>query len=176
MENTKIVVTAEMSVQALIDAGVVTLSQLQGFADRKAAGAKRTAAASDRKAFADEVYDIMCSEPQIAEWKNGKILKQWFPNGKSQDVEVENARKKRHSLISRALADLASDGRIVKHNKTNTASGTFYTVVEVPAKDVEVPGSEMTLAEALDILNEEEENAFNEEVFAQDEVADALSK
>ena len=163
--TTTIVVTAEMTVQSLIDAGVVTLSQLQGFADRKAAGAKRTAAAADRAAFAEEVFEIM-SEASDAKWKNGKILKQWLPGGKSQDEETEKARVKRHQEISRALRDLASDGRIVKHNNTNTASGTFYTVVV----------TEMTLEEALEILCLEEEEAYLEQQIAEDEVSDALSK
>lgn len=129
-------VTPEMTVQQLIDAGVITLVQLQSFADRKAAGATRGAASADRAAFAEEVWSIVLEQP-TAQWKNGKILKQWYPNGKEDDAELEKARVKRHQQISRALADLVSDGRLVKQRKGSSASGTFYTVVEakVPAAD-----------------------------------------
>ena len=138
-------VTPEMTVQQLIDAGVITLVQLQSFADRKAAGATRGAASADRAAFAEEVWSIVLEQP-TAQWKNGKILKQWYPNGKEADAELEKARVKRHQQISRALADLVSDGRLVKERKGSSASGTFYTVVAdripAPADEADDSGDE----------------------------------
>lgn len=131
-------VTHEMTVQQLIDAGVITLVQLQSFADRKASGASRGAASPDRAAFAEEVWSIVLEQP-TAQWKNGKVLKQWYPNGKEADAELEKARVKRHQQISRALADLVSDGRLVKQRKGSSASGTFYTVVETKVPVAEAP-------------------------------------
>ena len=138
-------VTPEMTVQQLMDAGVITLAQLQGFANRKAAGATRGAASPDRAAFAEEVWSIVLEQP-TAQWKNGKVLKQWYPDGKQADDELEKARVKRHQQISRALADLVSDGRLVKQRKGTSASGTFYTVVAdripAPADEADDSGDE----------------------------------
>ena len=138
-------VTPEMTVQQLMDAGVITLAQLQGFANRKAAGATRGAASPDRAAFAEEVWSIVLEQP-TAQWKNGKVLKQWYPDGKQADAELEKARVKRHQQISRALADLVSDGRLVKQRKGTSASGTFYTVVAdripAPADEADDSGDE----------------------------------
>ena len=138
-------VTPEMTVQQLMDAGVITLAQLQGFANRKAAGATRGAASPDRAAFAEEVWSIVLEQP-TAQWKNGKVLKQWYPDGKQDDAELEKARVKRHQQISRALADLVSDGRLVKQRKGTSASGTFYTVVAdripAPADEADDSGDE----------------------------------
>lgn len=138
-------VTPEMTVQQLMDAGVVTLAQLQGFANRKAAGATRGAASPDRAAFAEEVWSIVLEQP-TAQWKNGKVLKQWYPDGKQADPEAEKGRVKRHQQISRALADLVSDGRLVKARKGESASGTFYTVVAdripAPADEADDSGDE----------------------------------
>jgi hypothetical protein len=117
-----------MTVQDLIDNEIVTLAQLQGFANRKAAGG-RGAANPDRAGFAEEVYAILIENPK-AEWKNGAVLKTWFPNGKEADAELEKQRVERHRQISRALADLTSDGRLVKERKGESASSTFYRVVE----------------------------------------------
>ena len=56
------------------------------------------------------------------------MLKNWF-SGKQADAELEKQRVKRHQEISRALADLAKDGRIMKDRSGESASTTFYTVV-----------------------------------------------
>lgn len=118
-------VTAETTVQALIDAGL-TLAQLQCLVNAKQSGASTT---TDRAAFAHEVYAMMLEQP-TAQWKNGTLLKVWFPNGKEADAEMEKQRVKKHQMISRALADLASDGYITKERSGNSASTTFYKVVE----------------------------------------------
>ena len=120
-------ITPEMTVQTLIDAGL-TLTQLQAMVNAKANGGRATAN-EDRAAFASEVYAIMCENPS-ANWKNGALLKTWFPNGKEQDADLEKLRVKRHQQISRALSDLAQDGLITKERSGQSASTTFYKVVE----------------------------------------------
>ena len=142
MATNPITITADMTVQTLIDEGVVTLTQLQAYANAKASGG-RGASATDRTAFADEVFAIMCENPQQA-WKNGILLKTWFPNGKEQDADLEKLRVKKHQAISRALADLTADGRLVKDRSGDSASTTFYKVVEsaIPAQADEAPADE----------------------------------
>ena len=121
--TTTTIVTAETTVQTLIDAGV-TLAQLQALVDRKSSPA---GANVERGAFAEEIYALMLENP-TAQWKNGGLLKNWF-SGKQADAELEKQRVKRHQEISRALADLAKDGRITKDRSGESASTTFYTVV-----------------------------------------------
>lgn len=135
-------ITPEMTVQDLVDAGIVTIAQLQCYANAKASGA-RGASSQDRAVFAEEVYAILLEQP-TAEWKNGKVLKNWFPNGKEEDPEMEKLRVKKHQEISRALADLTKDGRLVKERKGSSASGTFYKVVEakMPQPEGEDSGDE----------------------------------
>ena len=135
-------ITPEMTVQDLVDAGIVTIAQLQCYANAKASGG-RGASSQDREVFAEEVYAILIEQPQI-EWKNGKVLKNWFPNGKESDPEMEKLRVKKHAQISRALADLTKDGRLVKERKGSSASGTFYKVVEakMPQPEGEDNGDE----------------------------------
>ena len=133
MTTTTLTVTAETTVAQMIEAGV-TLSQLQALVTRAASGEP----SSDRAEFAEEVYAIMCDQPH-ANWKNGIILKTWFPNGKESDAEREAARVKRHQMISRALADLTKDGRITKERSGNSASSTFYKLVEA-----KLPAAEST--------------------------------
>ena len=60
------IVTAETTVQTLIDAGV-TLAQLQALVDRKSSPA---GANVERAAFAEEIYALMLENP-TAQWKNG---------------------------------------------------------------------------------------------------------
>ena len=143
MATTTTTITPDMTVQALIDAGL-TLPQLQRMVNAAAQGATISATGS-RQEFAEEVYAILIERP-TAEWKNGEVLKTWFPNGKEQDAELEKARVKRHQEISRALSDLVSDGRLVKERKGSSASGTFYKVVEAkmpqPEDAADVDGDE----------------------------------
>lgn len=121
---TNITVTPDMTVQTLIDAGV-SLARIQALL----AAPSAPAASSSRKDFAEEVYQIVCANPS-QNWKNGDILKTWFPAGKCADAEMEKLRVKRHQEIGRALADLASEGRLVKERNGDSASSTFYKVVE----------------------------------------------
>ena len=124
--TTTITVTPATTVQALLDAGL-SLASLQSLVNAAASGV--SGASSSRKEFAEEVYAILVASPST-EWKNGDVLKTWYPGGKSSDAEVEKARVKRHQEIGRALADLAAEGRLVKECKGDSASGTFYKVVE----------------------------------------------
>ena len=167
MANETLTVTADMTIQTLIDAGIVTLAQLQSYANAKAAGG-RGGSNPDRAAFAQEVFQIMLEQPQL-EWKNGKVLKTWFPNGKETDVELEKLRVKKHGAISRALADLVKDGMIVKDRKGSSASGTFYKVADahIPAPETDDSGEgeelELLVPEAQDNVIDLEENDSYEE-------------
>jgi hypothetical protein len=128
-----ITVTPDMTVQTLIDAGI-SLSRIQALFDAKSP----SASSSNRTAFAEEVYAILLTNP-TAEWKNGSVLKTWFPSGKCSDAAEEKLRVKKHQEIGRALADLAADGRLVKDRNGDSASSTFYKVVEsrIPAVEPE---------------------------------------
>ena len=130
---TTITITADMTVQNLIDAGI-SLARIQALVNAPAA----PAASSSRSAFAEEVYQIVCANPG-QNWKNGDVLKTWFPAGKCADAAMEKLRVKRHQEIGRALADLAADGRMVKDRSGDSASTTFYKVVEskMPAADIQ---------------------------------------
>jgi predicted transcriptional regulator len=105
----------------------ITQSQIQSLINATQRKSKRLNSSNNRASFMEEVFALMLQQPNV-EWKNGKILKNWYPNGKSSDEEIEKARRKMHSEISRALQDLTKAGRIVKKNNTNTSSGTFYTI------------------------------------------------
>jgi hypothetical protein len=94
---TSIIVTPEMTVQTLIDAGV-TLAQVQSLLAPKT----QSTANVDRAAFAEEIFGMMCADAQ-ANWKNGKLLKNWFA-GKQSDPELEKARVKRHQIASQKIA------------------------------------------------------------------------
>ena len=168
MANETLTVTVDMTVQTLIDSGIVSLAQLQSYANAKAAGG-RGASNTDRAAFADEVFQIMLEQPQL-EWKNGKVLKTWFPNGKESDADLEKLRVKKHQQISRALSDLAKDGRIVKDRKGTSASGTFYKVVEahIPAPESDDSGEgedmELLVPETQDnVIDLEENDSYEDE-------------
>ena len=178
MANETLTVTADMTVQTLIDAGVFTsLAQVQGFADRAAQGARGTAN-PDRQAFAQEVFEIMLEQPTAA-WKNGKILKTWFPNGKEADAELEKQRVKRHAAISRALADLVDEGRLVKDRSGDSASTTFYKIVEshipTPETDSSDEGEGVDDETPLEMLEEAERIEFEDAQDEADYVADLES-
>ena len=90
---------------------------------------KRTARlelVQQRQEFAEEVFQIMSENPE-AEWKNGHILKHFFPDGKSKDEEIEKSRVRKHQEISRALQSLTTSGRIVKVQGKTTAL-THYKI------------------------------------------------
>lgn len=107
----------------------VSIEQIQSLIASNERKANRSRVNAERDAFVEEVYTIMV-EDLSQEWKNGLILKAFFPNGKSKDEEIEKARRAKHAEISRALQSLVDAGRIEKQNKTNTTAGTFYTVVK----------------------------------------------
>jgi DNA-binding transcriptional MerR regulator len=119
-------ITNRTTVKQLIGMGV-TLAQIENLVKRVNKKEARNALTEERSQFMEEVFTIMVQNPEC-KWKNGKILKTWFPNGKSQDPEIEKARKQKHSEISRALSELSNQGRIVKIQNGNSASSTFYQV------------------------------------------------
>ena len=125
-------ITNKTTVKQLIAMGI-TKSQIENLVARAQRKANKSQVNEERQAFMEEVFALMLANPEM-QWKNGKLLKNWFPDGKSADEEVEKARRAKHAEISRALQSLSEAGRISKHNKTNTASGTFYTVeLQLPA-------------------------------------------
>ena len=63
-------------------------------------------------------------------FKNGHILKYWFPNGKGQG-DYEALRVKNHQFISRALKAMVTDGTLVKVSATNTCH-TGYQLAATP--------------------------------------------
>lgn len=119
---TNITVTPEMTVQDLINAGI-SLARIQALVNAPAA----PAASNSRAEFAEEVFEIVSADPTRC-WKNGDVLKTWFPNGKCSDAAMEKIRVKRHQEIGRALADLAEAGRLIKSRNGDSASSTFYKV------------------------------------------------
>lgn len=166
---TSIIVTPEMTVQTLIDAGV-TLAQVQSLLAPKT----RSTANVDRAAFAEEIFGMMCADTQ-ANWKNGKLLKNWFA-GKQSDPEQEKARVKRHQMISRALADLTKEGRITKDRSGNSASATFYRVVEsaIPAT-AEAPADDASDdADLIEALENAECIEFEDEMYEAEYIASVI--
>jgi len=161
---TSIIVTPEMTVQTLIDAGV-TLAQVQSLLAPKT----QSTANVDRAAFAEEIFGMMCADAQ-ANWKNGKLLKHWFA-GKQSDPELEKARVKRHQMISRALADLVKAGRITKDGGQKSASGTFYRVVEsaIPA-----PADDASDDALIEALENAERIEFEDEMYDADYIASVI--
>jgi len=160
-----IIVTPEMTVQTLIDAGV-TLAQVQSLLAPKPQSSGNT----DRAAFADEIFEMMCADAQ-ANWKNGALLKHWF-SGKQADPELEKARVKQHQLISRALADLTKEGRITKDGGQKSASGTFYRVVEsaIPAT-AEAPVDDASDDALIEMIEEAERIEFEDEMYDAEYIA-----
>ena len=69
---------------------------------------------AEQKAKVLEVIQSLSLET----FKNGHILKYWFPNGKGQG-EYEALRVKNHQFISRALKAMVADGTLVKVAATN---------------------------------------------------------
>ena len=120
-------ITNRTTVKQLIEMGI-TKTQIEALIQRVNRKANRDALSAERLEFMEEVFGIIQSNPEC-KWKNGMILKTWFPNGKSSDEEIEKARKAKHAEISRALSGLADQGRIVKVQNANSASSTYYTVV-----------------------------------------------
>ena len=78
---------------------------------------------AEQKAKVLEVIQSLSLET----FKNGHILKYWFPNGKGQG-EYEALRVKNHQFISRALKAMVADGTLVKVAATN-ACHTGYQLV-----------------------------------------------
>lgn len=169
MANTTLTVTADMTIQTLIDAGI-SLAQIQSLVNAKQRGAS-TSSTSDRAAFAEEIYALMIERP-TAEWKNGTLLKNWFPNGKEQDADLEKLRVKKHQMISRALADLASDGRLTKERSGQSASTTFYKVVEsrIPAQADEADAGASD--DIIELIEEAERIEFEDAQDVADYIAD----
>jgi len=81
---------------------------------------------AEQKAKVLEVIQSLSLET----FKNGHILKHWFPNGKGQGA-YEALRVKNHQLISGALKALVADGDLVKVSATN-ACHTGYQLAAAP--------------------------------------------
>lgn len=81
---------------------------------------------AEQKAKVLEVIQSLSLET----FKNGHILKYWFPNGKGQG-EYEALRVKNHQFISRALKAMVADGTLVKVAATN-ACHTGYQLAAAP--------------------------------------------
>ena len=135
-------ITNRTSVKQLKEMGI-TLEDLHSLIARAQRKQNREQVNAERVAFVEEVFTLMSANVE-QEWKNGMLLKHWYPNGKSANEEEEKARKSKHAEISRALQSLVDDGRIVKQNKTNTASGTFYTVAQTEGESTESVEAEET--------------------------------
>lgn len=120
-------ITNRTTVKQLIELGV-TFEQIESLVVKAQNKNQKSKVKLEQAELMTEVFDIMFSSPN-AEWKTGSILKTWFPEGKSKNEETENERKQKHAQISQALKALSDSGKILKHNQTNTTSGTFYTVV-----------------------------------------------
>ena len=135
-------ITNRTSVKQLKEMGI-TLEDLHSLIARAQRKQNREQVSAERITFIEEVFTLMSANVE-QEWKNGKILKHWYPNGKSANEEEEKARKSKHAEISRALQSLVDDGRIVKQNKTNTASGTFYTIAQPEGENTDSIENEET--------------------------------
>jgi len=128
-------ITNRTSVKQLKGMGI-TIEDLHALIARAQRKQNRQQVNEERVAFIEEVFTLMTANVE-QEWKNGMLLKHWYPNGKSANEEEEKARKSKHTEISRALQSLVDTGRIVKQNKTQTASGTFYIVSQVEGENTE---------------------------------------
>lgn len=118
-------ITNRTTVKQLKEMGVSIddLNQLIAQSQKRAA---RLELVQQRQEFAEEVFQIMSENPEV-EWKNGHILKHFFPEGKSKDEEIEKSRVRKHQEISRALQSLTTSGRIVKVQGKTTAL-THYKI------------------------------------------------
>ena len=118
-------ITNRTTVKQLSEMGV-SIEDLNQLIEQSQKKQERLELLQKREEFAEEVFQIMLENPE-AEWKNGHILKHFFPEGKSTDEEVEKSRVRKHAEISRALQALTESGRIVKVQGKTTAL-THYKV------------------------------------------------
>ena len=102
-------ITNRTSVKQLKEMGI-TLEDLHSLIARAQRKQNREQVNAERVAFIEEVFTLMSANVE-QEWKNGMLLKHWYPNGKSANEEEEKARKSKHAEISRALQSLVDDCR-----------------------------------------------------------------
>ena len=133
-------ITNRTTVKQLIEMGV-NFEQIEALIVKANKSKSKAQANLEHQKFIEEVYSLMVENPE-SKWKNGDLLKTWFPEGKSKDAEVEKSRVSKHSEISKALQALTADGRIVKCNETNTASGTFYMIAPLEVVDEQPESNE----------------------------------
>ena len=140
--NTTITITADTTVAQLIEAGIFkSISDAQKQVNSAHQGSV------DKEEleidFAMDVFGFMCESPNAVaqDWKTGKVLKKWYPNGYSNLRKAEQAGnreakeqmkevRKIHSAISKNWKVLMELGLVTSHCDGGNTAHTYYRIVK----------------------------------------------
>tara|TARA_R110002153_G_scaffold36023_6_gene106846 strand:+ start:7239 stop:7799 length:561 start_codon:yes stop_codon:yes gene_type:complete len=124
-------VTNETTVSQLVELGVFTQTQIDTAVKRLDRSKNKALIDEQRNEIKSQVLGIMTEVPEF-EYKNGDILPFFGFDGPQKDSFMEELRVDKHKEISRALTELAAEGKITRFTGSNSTQTTYMIVADEP--------------------------------------------